>query len=117
MAARNEQDDEYIQIAFVGLAQPETRDQNWTGHEEYSIFQAGAEQGTESGERLVRIEGCQVINPPVVNEWIEKKQKKKEWVCTFVAPPDLWNQERSDWIQAVTENRQDIPLLNEISPR
>ena len=72
------------------------------------------DQGSEFAERVVRIEGCQVINPPVVREWVEKKEKKKEWLCTFVCPPDLWSQERDEWIQAVTENKKDIPVLNKL---
>jgi hypothetical protein len=93
---------------------PQTADRLPPGQTQHTIFQADVVQGTEDGERLVRIEGCQVVNPPVVSEWIEKKQKKKAWVCTFVAPADLWNQERSDWIQAVTENKQAIPALNKL---
>jgi hypothetical protein len=114
MAARNEQDHEYEQIAFDTLVPPQTGERVTPDHAQHTIFKTEVAQGTECTERLVRIEGCQVINPPVVSEWVEKKQKKKEWRCTFVAPPDLWNQERSDWIQAVTENRQDIPLLNKL---
>src|SRR6516164_8633321 len=109
MAARSEQDHEYEQIAFDGLAPAQSGERVASGQAQHTIFQAEGEAGTESAERLVRIEGCQVVNPPIVREWVEKKQKKKAWVCTFVAPPDLWNQDRSDWIQAVTENRQDIP--------
>jgi hypothetical protein len=114
MAARNEQDHDYVQRAFDGLVPPQTGERVAPVHAQHTIFQAEVAQGTECTERLVRIEGCQVINSPVVRVWEEKKQKKKAWVCTFVAPPDLWNQERSDWIQAVTENRQDIPLLNKL---
>jgi hypothetical protein len=63
---------------------------------------------------VVRIEGCQVVNPPVVREWVEKKHKKKAWVCTLVSPPDLWNQEADAWIQAATESPQDIAMLNKL---
>jgi hypothetical protein len=63
---------------------------------------------------VVRIEGCQVINLPVVEEWVEKKVKKKKWMCTFVSPPDLWSQERADWIQAVSENKKEISVLNKL---
>ena len=55
-----------------------------------------------------------MINPPVVRVWEEKKRKKKAWKCTFVSPPDLWSQERDEWIQAVTENKKDIPVLNRL---
>ena len=94
--------------------QPETKGEASSLHVQQSIFQAGEDQGTEIAERMVRIEGCQVINPPVVREWEEKKQKKKAWICTFVAPPDLWSQERDEWIQAVTENRKDMSVLNKL---
>lgn len=60
------------------------------------------------------IEGCQVVNPPVIEEWEEKKHKKKEWKCTFVAPPDLWSQERDEWIQATTENKKDITAFKKL---
>jgi hypothetical protein len=114
MAARNEQDHDYVQKAFDGLVPLQNGGRVAPGQEQQTIFKAEVAQGIECTERLVRIEGCQVVNPPVVREWEEKKHKKKAWVCTFVAPPDLWNQERSDWIQAVTENRQDIPVLNKL---
>ncbi len=89
MAARNEQDHKYSQASFDGLVQPITKEGVFSNPEQSGIFQAGLDQGTEFAERVVRFEGCQVINPPVVREWEEKKQKKKEWICTFVAPPDL----------------------------
>jgi hypothetical protein len=114
MAARNEQDHEYLQPTLDGLAQPKTKEEAFASHGQPGIFTACGEQGTEFAERVVRIEGCQVINPPVVREWEEKKQKKKAWICTFVAPPDLWSQERDEWIQAVTENKKDIPVLNKL---
>ena len=114
MATRNEQDHKYVQPAFDGLMQPETKEGARSSLVQADIFQAGLDQGTEFAERVVRIEGCQVINPPVVREWEEKKQKKKEWICTFVCPPDLWNQEADAWIQAVTENKKDIPVLNKL---
>ncbi len=114
MSARIEQDNHYSQPALDGLMQPETKELVSSKHAQSGIFQAGVHQGTEFAERLVRIEGCQVINPPVVREWEEKKQKRKEWICTFVAPPDLWSQERDEWIQAVTENKKDIPVLNKL---
>ena len=114
MAARNEQDQGYSQASFDGFAQPETKELVSSNHVRPGIFQAGGEHGIEIAETLVRIEGCQVINPPVVREWEEKKQKRKEWKCTFVAPPDLWSQERDEWIQAVTENKKDIPVLNKL---
>jgi hypothetical protein len=114
MTARSEEDRTFVQPAFDGLIQRQTGDRVPPGQTQYTIFQADVAQETEDVERLVRIEGCQVVNPPIVREWVEKKQKKKAWVCTFVEPPDLWNQERSDWIQAVTENKKDIPLLNKL---
>ena len=114
MANRNEQETGYSQAAFDGLAQPETKELVSSIHVQPSIFQSGGDQGSEVAERLVRIEGCQVINPPVVRVWEEKKRKKKEWKCTFVAPPDLWSQERAEWIQAVTENKPDISALNKL---
>jgi hypothetical protein len=114
MAARNEQDHKYSQPTRDGLMQQETKEGASSSHVQPSIFQAGGEQGTEFAERMVRIEGCQVVNPPVVREWEEKKQKKKEWKCTFVSPPDLWSQEADAWIQAVTENKKDIPVLNKL---
>jgi len=114
MPARNEQDHMYSQPTFEGLGQPETKEEARSSQVQKSIFQAGVEQGTEFGERMVRIEGCQVINPPVVREWQEKNVKKKEWICTFVSPPDLWSQEADAWIQAVTENKQDIPVFNKL---
>ena len=43
-----------------------------------------------------------------------EKAEEKSVGLTFVAPADLWNQERSDWIQAVTENKQAIPALNKL---
>ena len=94
--------------------QPETKEEAFSSHVQPGIFQDVVDQGTEFAERVVRIEGCQVINPPVVREWEEKKIKKKEWICMFVSPPDLWNQERDEWIQAVTENKKDIPVLNKL---
>jgi hypothetical protein len=114
MAIRSEEDHIYVQPTFDGLVPSQIGDCLPSGQTQYTIFQADVAQGTEEAERLVRIEGCQVVNPPVVSEWVEKKQKKKAWVCTFVAPADLWNQERSDWIQTVTENKQDIPVLNKL---
>ncbi len=95
MTARNEQDHEYSQPTLEGLMQPETKELVSSKHAQSGIFQAG-------------------INPPVVREWEEKKQKKKAWICTFVAPPDLWSQERDEWIQAVTENRKDMSVLNKL---
>jgi hypothetical protein len=114
MAARNEQDQRYSQPALDGLIQPETKEEACSGHAQPGIFQAGMDQGAEFAERVVRIEECQVINPPVVREWVEKKHKKKAWVCTFVSPPDLWHQEADAWIQAVTENTKDIAVLNKL---
>jgi len=114
MAARNEQENHYSQPTLDGLMQPETKEGAFSSHVQQGIFQTGVEQGTEFAEKVVRIEGCQVINPPVVREWEEKKQKKKEWICTFVAPPDLWSQERDEWIQAVTENKKDISVFNKL---
>ena len=114
MANRNEQENGYSQASFDGLAQPETKELVPSIHARPSIMQSGGDHGSELAERMVRIEGCQVINPPVVSVWEEKKVKKKEWKCTFVAPPDLWSQERDEWIQAVTENKQDIPVLNKL---
>lgn len=114
MAARNEQDQRYVQQAFDGLMQPETKGGARVSPVQASIFQAGLDQAPECAERVVRFEGCQVVNPPVIRKWEEKKQKKKEWLCTFVAPPDLWNQERDEWVQAVTENTHDIPVLNKL---
>ena len=114
MAARNEQENRYSQASFEGLAKPETEALVSSTHVQAGILQAGGEQGTEFAERLVRIEGCQVVNPPVVREWVEKKQKKKAWICTFVSPPDLWHQEADAWIQAVTENTKDISVLNRL---
>jgi hypothetical protein len=114
MAARSEEDHNYVQSAFDGLVLPQTGDCLPHGQAQHTIFQANVAQGTECAETLVRIEGCQVINQPIVRHWEEKKQKRKEWVCTFVAPPDLWNQERSDWIQAVTENKKEIAELNKL---
>ena len=114
MSARNEQDTHYSQPTLDGLMQPETQERIFSSPVQKGIFQAGVEQGSELNERMVRIEGCQVINPPVIRDWEEKKVKKKAWVCTFVSPPDLWSQERDEWIQAVTENKKDIPVLNKL---
>lgn len=114
MAARNEQGHEYSQPTLEGLMQPETNKEASSLRVQQSIFQEGLEQGTEIAERVVRIEGCQVINPPVVREWEEKKVRKKEWICMFVSPPDLWSQERDEWIQAVTENKKDILVLKKL---
>ena len=47
---------------------PQTADRLPPGQTQHTIFQADVVQGTEDGERLVRIEGCQVVNPPVVSE-------------------------------------------------
>jgi len=110
MAKGNEQEPGYSQASFDGLLQPETKERASSTHVQPGIFQSG----TEMAERMVRIEGCQVINPPVVQVWEEKKRKKKEWKCTFVAPPDLWSQERAEWIQAVTESKPDISVLNKL---
>ncbi len=106
---------DYQQSSFTDVAEPETTVQ-WNASllSQDSLLQAGEDHGSELAEWLVRIEGCQVINPPVVRVWHEKKQKKREWKCTFVAPPDLWSQERAEWIQAVTENTQDITALNKL---
>lgn len=114
MSARNEQDTQYSQPTLDGLMQPVTKEGALSNHVQPVIFQAGGDQGSELAERMVRIEGCQVINPPVVLIWEEKKIKKKEWKCTFVSPPDLWSQERDEWIQAVTENKKDIMVLNKL---
>src|SRR6266487_4222776 len=114
MAARNEQENRYSQASFEGLAKPETKALVSSTYVQPGILQAGVEQSAERAERMVRSEGCQVINPPVVREWVEKKQKKKAWICTFVAPPDLWSQERDEWIQAVTENKKDISVFNKL---
>jgi len=114
MAARNEQDQRYSQPTLEGLIQPETKARDLSSNVQPGIFQAGMDQVTEFAERVVRIEGCQVINPPVVREWEEKKQKKKAWIWTFVAPPELWSQERDESKQAVTENKKDIPVLNKL---
>ena len=92
------------------VTRPETNERDASLLTQPSIFQASGDHGSELAEQLVRIEGCQVIDPPVVREWREKK----EWKCTFVAPPDLWRQERAEWIQAVTENKQDIAVLNKL---
>ena len=113
MADRNEQDHESVLPTLNGLMQPETKGAR-SRPVQASIFQAGLDQGTEVAERVLRFEGCQVVNPPVVRKWVENKQKKKEWVCTFVLPPDLWHQEADAWIQAATENKQDIPVLNKL---
>jgi hypothetical protein len=96
------------------LTRPETNGRDASLLTQHSIFQASGDHSSELAERLVRIEGCLVINPPVVRVWQDKKRKKKEWKCTFVAPPDLWSQERAEWIQAVTENTQDISALNKL---
>ncbi len=114
MSARKEQENRYSQASFEGMMQPETKEQVSSTSVQSGIFQADVEQSTERAERVVRIEGCQVINPPVVREWVEKKHKKKAWVCTFVSPPDLWHQEADAWIQAVTENTKDIAVLNKL---
>src|SRR6266566_557097 len=114
MAARNEQENRYSQASFDGIMQPETKEGVLSSTVQSDILQSGGDQGSELAERIVRIEGCQVINPPVVRVWKEKKQKKKAWICTFVSPPDLWSQERDEWIQAVTESKKDIPVLNRL---
>jgi hypothetical protein len=114
MAARNEQENRYSQASFDGMIQPETKEGVFSSPIQKGIFQSSGEQGSELAERMVRIEGCQVINPPVVRVWIEKKHKKKAWVCTFVSPPDLWHQEADAWIQAGTENTKDIAVLNKL---
>ena len=111
MAARNEQDHEYLQPTLDGLVQPDTKELVSSNHVQGGIFQAGLEQGIECAERVVRIEGCQVINPPVVRMWEEKKQKKKEWLCTFVCPPDLWNQEADACVLCVVLWRGATSLL------
>ena len=85
MTALRVEDRTYVQPTFDGLKPLQTSDCLPPGQTQHTIFQADEEPGTEEVERLVRIEGCQVVNPPVVREWIEKKQKKKAWVCTFVA--------------------------------
>jgi hypothetical protein len=106
---------DYQQSSFADVSEPETTAQWHTSLlTQDSIFPASGEHAAEFSETLVRLEGCQVINPPVVRFWHEKKRQKKEWKCTFVAPPDLWSQERADWIQAVTENTQDIAALNKL---
>ena len=106
---------DYQQSSFAEVTQPEiTAQWNTSLLSQDSIFQASEDHGKELAERLLRIEGCQVINPPVVRVWQEKKRKKREWKCTFVAPPDLWSQERAEWIQTVTENTQDISALNKL---
>ncbi len=78
------------------------------------LAQADIFEATEIEQTIICIEGCQVINPPVVRSFEEKKKTRKEWRCTFVAPPDLWHQERDDWIQAVTENKTAIIALNKL---
>jgi len=114
MSARKEQDQGYSQSTFEELMQPETKESASASSMQPGIFQAGVDQGSELAERMVRIEGCQVINPPVIEEWQEKKVKKKKWICTFVSPPDLWNQEQDVWIQAGTENKEDMARLNKL---
>ncbi len=96
------------------LTQPETKGKDASLLTQHSIFQASGDHDAEFTETLVRIEGCQVINPRVVREWVEKKHKKKAWACTFASSPDLWSQEADAWIQAVTENTQDIAMLNKL---
>jgi hypothetical protein len=118
MPARNEQDQRYSQPILEGLMQPETKEGVFSRSVQPSFFQAGVDQVSELGERVVRIEGCQVINPPVVERWEEKDitgiVRKKQWKCTFVAPPDLWSQVRDEWIQASTESKKDITVLNRL---
>ena len=66
---------------------------------------------------IVFIHDWQVINPPEVKR-TEKKDvlgkivRRITWSCTFVAPPDLWTQERDEWISASTESKTDIAALN-----
>jgi hypothetical protein len=114
MATRSEEDHTYIQPVFDVLLPQQSADRAFSSDAQHTIFQADVAQATERAETPVRIEGCQVINQPIVRQWEEMKHKKKEWRCTFVAPPDLWNQERSDWIQAVTENKKEIAELNKL---
>src|SRR5947209_16658467 len=98
MVTLSEVENTYFQPVFDVSLPPQSADRAFSSDLQHTIFQADVAQGTEDAEMLVRIEGCQVINQPIVRQWEEKKQKKKEWRCTFVAPPDLWNQERSVWI-------------------
>src|SRR5512142_2666971 len=68
MSARNEQDQGYSQPSLEGLMQPDTPARDKSSQVQQGIFPAGAEQGTEFAEQVVSLEGCQVINPPVVEE-------------------------------------------------
>ncbi len=99
------------------VTRPETNGRDASLLTQHSIFEASEDHGSELAERLVRIEGCQVITPPAVQR-SEKKDvlgnrvRRTIWTCTFVAPPDLWTQERDEWISASTENKTEIAALN-----
>lgn len=59
-------------------------------------------------QRVETFEGCKVDKPPVVSG----SGNKKEWVCTFRTPPDLWHQERNDLVHARTGTKELISMAN-----
>src|SRR5207244_3950348 len=62
-----------------------------------SLTQQGMFAETEE-RKIETFEACKVDKPPVVSG----SGNKKEWVCTFRTPPDLWHQERDDLVHART---------------
>lgn len=59
-------------------------------------------------QRVETFEGCKVDKPPVISG----SGNKKEWVCTFRTPPDLWHQERDDLVHARTGTKELISMAN-----
>jgi len=57
------------------VTQPETIGRDASLLTQHSIFEASGDPGSELAERLVRIEGCQVIIPPEV----KRTEKKMCW--------------------------------------
>lgn len=74
-----------------------------------SLTQSDMFAGTEEHQQKTEtFEGCKVDKPPVVM----LVNGKKEWVCTFRAPPDLWHQDRDDLVHARTSTKELVSMAN-----
>src|SRR5579859_1666790 len=68
-------------------------------------------QGTlfaEQEQTITTIENCQAVAAPTV----QTIQGKKEWRCTFTAPPDLWHQDRHELVSARTREDETVKMAN-----
>lgn len=50
----------------------------------------------EAESEIITIENCQAISTAAV----QTIRGKKEWICTFLALPDLWHQDRNEIVYA-----------------